>query len=205
MTASSPSAVHAVASELDPLTGALTAAFADDPVQCWLFEPATDPDAARRRFLRFFTDEYFPLGHVYVEHGSAGRTGAALWAPPDRHILGEASIERLLEMMGELLGDEALPRLGELGRTMSHVPEEPHFYLGVLGVDPSHQGLGLGAVLVEPVLEACDRGGFLAHLESSNPRNIGFYERLGFRTTADFRCGGPAGPLMTVMQRRPHA
>ena len=82
-------------------------------------------------------------------------------------------------------------------------PLRPHFYLGVLGVTPSRQGAGLGGVLVEPVLVECDRCGHVAHLESSNPRNLGFYERSGFEPIDDFRCGGPSGPLMTVMQRRP--
>ena len=58
-------------------------------------------------------------------------------------------------------------------------------------------------MLVAPVLAACDQGGFVAHLESSNPRNIGFYERLGFITTEAFRCGSESGPLMTVMRRQP--
>lgn len=196
-------AVHAVAAELDALGRALSDAFAHDPVEAWLWEPAADPDAARHRFLRFLVDEYFALGHVYVEQGSGGRSGAAMWAPPDRSILPESSIPGLISMMEELIGDEAIPRLSELARTNDHRPDEPHFYLGVLGVDPGHQGAGLGGVLVEPVLEACDRGGVLAHLESSNPRNIGFYERLGFAVTDEFRCGGPAGPVMTIMQRRP--
>ena len=198
-------AVHALAAELDDVGRSLSDAFADDPVEHWLWEPAADPDAARQRFLRFLVDEYFALGHVYVERGSGGRTGAAMWAPPDRSILPESSIPALLSMVEELIGDEAIPRLSELARTNDHRPAEPHFYLGVLGVHPDQQGKRLGGVLVEPILEACDRGGVLAHLESSNPRNIGFYERLGFVTTDEFRCGGPSGPVMTIMQRRPRS
>ena len=193
-------AVHARSADLDTIGRVLAAAFADDPVQQWLFEPAVDPDAGRHQFLRFFVDEYFPLGHLYVDPDAGG---AAMWAPPDRDVLQGPRLDELLALMDRLLGAESLPRLGELARSGTHRPDEPHFYLGVLGVDPGRQGEGLGATLVAPVLEACDRGGFAAHLESSNPRNLGFYERLGFVPTADFRCGGPSGPLMTVMRRDP--
>ena len=181
----------------------LSAAFADDPVQQWLFEPAADPDAARGRFFRFFVDEYFALGHAYVCHGADGPSGAALWAPPDRETLQGARVEALLALVGADLGDDTIPRLSELARAAESHPPEPHFYLGILGVAPDHQGEGLGAHLVEPILADCDRMGFIAHLESSNPRNIGFYERLGFVTSDSFRCGGESGPLMTIMTRQP--
>jgi GNAT superfamily N-acetyltransferase len=126
-----------------------------------------------------------------------------MWAPPDRDILQGGRVSDLIALVTELLGDEAIPRLTELARAAEYRPPEPHFYLGILGVAPGHQGKGLGGVLVEPVLEACDRGGFVAHLESSNPRNLGFYERLGFVATDEYRLGGAAGPLLTIMRRTP--
>lgn len=193
-------AVHAAERDLDAIGCTMAAAFADDPVQCWLWDGAADPDLARLRFLRFFVDEYFPLGHVYTVDAGAG---AAMWAPPEGDVLHGPSVDDLLEMVTGAIGHHALPRLAELARSAAHRPVQPHFYLGVLGVHPSRQGAGLGQVLLEPVLAACDDGGYLAHLESSNPRNLGFYERLGFSGIADFRCGGPAGPLMTMMQRPP--
>ncbi len=201
-----PPTVHAVAAEIDDLAALLSRAFADDPVQQWLFEPAADPDASRGRFFRFFVDEYFGLGHTY-RVGETGRVGdfagAALWAPPDRDVLAENRIPDLIELMTAEIGDQCIPRLSVLAAAHEYRPSEPHFYLGILGVDPAHQGLGVGARLVEPVLRACDDAGFDAHLESSNPRNIPFYERLGFATIDSFRCGSDSGPPMTIMRRTP--
>lgn len=196
-------AVHVTRADLGAVADTTAAAFADDPVQNWLFEPAADPDGSRRRFFGFFVEEYFGLGHVHAIRSDGAITGAALWAPPDLDILHGPRLDELIAMMSSELGDQALPRLGELARTAEFRPAEPHFYLGILGVGPAHQGRGLGEVLVGPGLDACDRGGFTAHLESSNSRNIGFYERLGFVVVDDFRCGGPDGPLMTIMQRSP--
>lgn len=192
-------AVHATAADLEAVATTLSAAFADDPVQQWLFEPATAPDDARRRFFRFFVDEYFALGHVYVVAGTAG---AALWSPPDRDILQGDRIGDLLTLVAADLGDETVPRLTQLAQAAEFRPAEPHFYLGIIGVGPSVQGHGLGQRLLAPVLTACDHGGFAAHLESSNPRNVPFYEQLGFVATGTYRCG-PDGPELTVMTRPP--
>lgn len=195
-------AVHATAADLPAVTDVLVAAFADDPVQRWLFEPASDPDAGRRALFEIFVEDYFWLGHLHVVTDTGGLAGAALWSPPDRGVLRGERVQDLLDALDPHLGDELGPRLGEMGRTYEHRPPEPHLYLGILGVDPSRQSSGHGTALIEPTLAECDRTGLLAHLESSNERNIPFYERHGFHTTAAYRCGGD-GPLMTMMTRPP--
>ncbi len=197
----SPVIVHATAADLDELSVGLAAAFADDPVQRWLFAGAVDLRGALDRFFRFFVDEYFALGHVYVPQADAA-AGGAMWAPPDRDILHDADrLSQLVALVGAEIGEDPTPRLMELARAAEYRPATPHFYLGILGVAPSGQGGGLGAELVGSVLAACDEAGMVAHLESSNPRNLGFYERLGFERVDDYRCGGD--PLMTIMSRRP--
>jgi GNAT superfamily N-acetyltransferase len=193
--------VHATSGDLGPLVDALADAFADDPVQRWLFAGAADHRGSLGRFFRFFVDEYFAIGHVYVPSGSPD-AGGALWAPPDRDVLhDEARIGELIALVRDEIGVDPTPRLMELARAAEYRPQVPHFYLGILGVAASARGGGLGAVLVSPILAACDAAGIPAHLESSNPRNIGFYERLGFETVDEYRCGGD--PLMTIMTRPP--
>lgn len=204
MSANGPTssiAVHAVAAELEAMTRVLTAAFADDPVQRWLFEPAPDADAGRRALFEVFVPDYFWLGHSYVVHGGGSVRGASMWAPPDRNPLQGERVQDLLAALSPHLGERTVPRLSELARAAEYRPAEPHFYLGILGVDPAAQSQGAGAALVAPVLAECDRTGCLAHLESSNPRNLAFYERLGFEVVAEYRCGGEA--LMTIMTRQP--
>ena len=83
---------------------------------------------------------------------------------------------------------------------MDH-PEELHWYLWILGIDTSQQGRGLGVLLMEPVLARCDLDGIAAYLESSNPRNVPFYERQGFEVRSEFHPEG--GPLITGMWRAP--
>ena len=74
-------------------------------------------------------------------------------------------------------------------------PTERHYYLQFIGVDPDHQGKGLGNALMQPVLERCDREGCGAYLENTNEANRVFYERLGFVVTGEIDLGQGAPPL----------
>ncbi len=79
-------------------------------------------------------------------------------------------------------------------------PHEPHWYLAVLGVDVSRQGKGLGSLLMKHTLARVDAERMPAYLESSNPRNIPFYETHGFEVIGRIQSG--ATPVVTPMLRR---
>jgi ribosomal protein S18 acetylase RimI-like enzyme len=80
-------------------------------------------------------------------------------------------------------------------------PDEPHWYLPVIGVDPAHQGRGYGAALMRHATERCDRDVVPAYLESSNPRNISLYLRHGFEILGTIQVG--SSPQMVPMLRTP--
>ena len=74
-----------------------------------------------------------------------------------------------------------------------HMPKEPHWLLDHVGVDPDHQGRGIGAALIRLGIESSKRDGVPAFLETSRPGNVPLYEHLGFRVdaAADAPHGGP--------------
>ena len=80
-----------------------------------------------------------------------------------------------------------------------HHPSEPHWYLPFIGVDPAAQGQGHGTALLRASLQAVDRTGLPAYLESTNPRNIPLYESFGFRVTGEIQAGD--SPPMHPMWR----
>jgi len=67
-------------------------------------------------------------------------------------------------------------------------------------VDPGRRGKGDGRRVVEPILELADRDGVPTYLESSNPRNLSFYDRLGFSVLDEVRIA-ENGPVMRPMWR----
>ncbi len=69
----------------------------------------------------------------------------------------------------------------------THHPVERHWYLGTLGVDPPHQGHGVGQQLLAAFLECADSDGTPAWLETDLEANIRFYERAGFAVAGEVR------------------
>ena len=60
------------------------------------------------------------------------------------------------------------------------------WYLSIVGVLPDYQGRGLGGELIRPVLAQTDAIGVATYLETFTPRNMSFYERLGYREAGSF-------------------
>ena len=80
-------------------------------------------------------------------------------------------------------------------------PQEPHWYLPLIAVDPVRQGQRLGDQLMVHALARCDADRLPAYLESSNPRNLSFYERHGFNALGKIQAG--SSPTIVPMLRRP--
>jgi ribosomal protein S18 acetylase RimI-like enzyme len=182
--------------EQQAVLSTLMLAFSIDPCMRYaLTKPETFIGAFRRLALA--------LGGGAFEHGSAyvdaEGASAALWLPPGVESDGEA-IGALVE---EIVDDpEKQQVLAQVGEAMGeNHPHEPHWYLAMIGADPSRQGRGLGSALLKEGLRRCDADGLPAYLESSNPANIPLYERHGFEVVGLIQPGD--FPPLTPMLRRP--
>lgn len=180
--------------ELPKVAVMLARAFYDDPAMSWTFPRDHKRMRQAERFWRIRLTHMAPQDEIYV---TEDLSAAAAWTLPDRWHVSMRETGKLASMM---LG----PRLPVLFRGLqrlerAHPHAPPHFYLAVIGTDPSRQGEGLGTALLQPVLEICDRDGVPAYLESSKERNVDFYSRFGFRVKQEVRL--PGGPRMWAMWR----
>jgi ribosomal protein S18 acetylase RimI-like enzyme len=195
-------AAHALAADLPQLARSLASAFFDDPVTSWMFN---DPGIRRgqlKRWLRFVVEMGITRVHLYT---AGGNMAAAVWSPPDVTLFDEVWGPRMVEILSEQLGERAGEVIQALARVMAFQPvDEPHFYLFTLGTHAEHQSRGLGGQVLEPVLALCDAQGLSAYLESSNPRNVPFYERHGFEVMGEIRVA-EGGPIVRPMRRKPRA
>jgi GNAT superfamily N-acetyltransferase len=185
--------------DIGPIAGALARAFHDDPVMTWMFGERSASRLRRlRRFFRLEARRHGAHGRVLT---SAHHEGAAFWAVPDRWRSTWPAVLRSLPVMVPALGPR-LPRCLRGLELMERAhPREPHWYLAVLGTDPAHQGRGVGAALVDPVLAQCDAERLGVYLESSKERNIPYYQRFGFAVTGQIDL--PEGPPLWPMWRDP--
>ena len=195
----------ALATDLPAVTDALARAFVDDPMIRWVVgtdDPAEVVRCGAGGFFAPATRAGLRRGHTYLVADDGAVLGAAVWSPPDVDMFDDAAIEDLLDALGGLVGPEALERLGALGELTGarHPHDRAHFYLLALGA--TERGRGAGAAAMAPVLDRCDADGLPAYLESSNPRNLGFYGRLGFEPTWEAALPD-GGPLLTGMWREP--
>jgi GNAT superfamily N-acetyltransferase len=193
----------ATRTDVPALSTTLGRAFFDDPVMCWML-----PDARvrRRRLHRLFESltrhHHLSRGGVEVATASGGIGAAALWDPPGqwRHTRAEEwrALPSLLWSFGASL------RRGSIVEELMKAahPEEPHWYLAVIGSDPDVRGTGFGQALMRSRLDRCDDEHAPAYLESSNPVNVPYYQRFGFEITGEIPLPG-GGPSLVPMWRRP--
>jgi GNAT superfamily N-acetyltransferase len=191
---------HAMAADLPTLARSLADGFDQDPLMTFFFPDASRRGPALDGFFGICLTAGLRRGHTY---GLADLTGAAIWAPPDVSSLSRPDGERLRALMHEEGGDEGVARLEAFATAAGqhHPRSTPHFYLFIAGVASSAQGRGAGAELLAPVLAICDRDRTPAYLESSNARNVPFYERLGFEVVSEIAVDG--GPVARGMWRVP--
>ena len=172
-----------------PLAGTVLAeAFAEDPVMNWIFPAVADRATALIPWFVLAAEVAVRRSSAWEVRVHGEVQGVAVWVPPGVDgVVDEATRPAFVAVSADLGGDDALARMGAVGAlTHEHHPSQRHWYLFLAGVRPSAQGRGLGADLLGPVLARADRDSVGSHLESSNPRNVAFYERLRYRVVATF-------------------
>jgi len=185
--------------DINAVADALVKAFHDDPLILHLFQKESPP---RKKMKALFVSEpkrSLKLGALHTTAGSE-TMGGAIWMAPGKWKTGG------LELLGQIplmfaMGMATPRTLGVLSKMEKVHPQEPHWYLAILGTATEHQGKGVGSALMTPVLEKCDAEGIPAYLESSKEANIPFYKRHGFEVTGEVTVKD--GPTLWPMWRDP--
>lgn len=81
--------------------------------------------------------------------------------------------------------------------------ENPYWILDVIAVDPSAQRSGLGGALMHPIFERSRHEKIPCFVLTHNPRNVGFYEKYGFKLKIQEPLMGPDTPVAYGLER-PH-
>ena len=189
--------------DIPALARVLARAFHDDPIMAWI-----QPDAARRKAALPGLFSALTRHHFLASRGSEiavsddGIGAAALWDPPGRWM--QSSREQLAMLPGVMRAFRGRLAAGRMVTDLmkANHPEEPHWYLAIIGSDPTVRGSGFGRALMQSRLDRCDAEYAPAYLESSNPDNIPYYERFGFEVTGELVLP-EGGPSLWPMWRAP--
>lgn len=170
---------HALPDDRDDAIATLADAFSTDPFWVHMLAggaPAVPLDLMSEAMAIEF-DAHVGHGHTYVIDTRA----AALWNPPGVH----ADMDGVSAFFGEHADpqrlEDAIPQFIEMAEWR---PEEPHFYLHLVGARSEHRGRGLGSRMLDRVLRTCDAEGVPAYLEASTPQSAVLYARHGFEQLA---------------------
>lgn len=177
----------------------LARAFEEDPFMSWLFPAPTYRLKLVQAWMRVEVTNALEMDASWVSMISGEIVAGTIWSPPGRDLHESGTFSQLWYLV---LGANP-DRTSELAQGLSMIgsshPDEPHFYLNTVGVQPSLAGQGHGGAIIRHTLDLADVDGQPCYLESSSPRNIPLYERLGFEVIHEIAL--PNGPKMWGMWR----
>lgn len=193
---------RATLSDVDETVSCLAAAFAEDPITGFLLRTGS---GYRERVMKFFSllmRARIALDMpVLLARGTEGIQGAAMgYSTLHREWPGDLAKEwDRFEQATDGLTDSIAVYDGMADKGK---PAAPHYYLGVIGVDPRMHGRGIGMLLLKSFCSqsASDPLSDGVYLETANASNVGFYERAGFAQT----CRGPLGSSTLWCMYLPH-
>lgn len=178
--------------DVEPAVNRLAAAFAADPITGFLLQAGPGYRDRVTQFFSLLMRARLALDMpVLVARNAAGIEGAVMGykttCPPWPSGLAE-EWDRF---------EAAIPGFTERIAVYDDIaqkckPVDPHYYLGVIGADPSRHGQGVGTRLLQSfsALSAADALSSGVYLETANPANVRFYERAGFEVAGQ----GALGP-----------
>ncbi|GAB4243272.1 MAG: GNAT family N-acetyltransferase [Elainellaceae cyanobacterium] len=180
---------------VEPIVHSLVLAFSADPAVRWMYPDPQQYLMSFPNFVNAFAGKAFEHEAAYYLDGYAG---AALWLPPNIY----PDDDRLMALLRHTVSEQMQTKVFAVFDQMSQYhPHEPHWYLPLIGIEPSQQRKGYGSALMKHALAQCDRDNTLAYLESSNPANIPFYEQHGFELLGRIQAAG--SPAIFPMVRYP--
>src|SRR5262245_2063251 len=183
----------------------LARGFLNDPLTVYMI-----PDKHERaRLLPSHFTPFVRYGHLFGEVFTTPALDAvAIWLPSAAaEITPDRAARSGLDQIEAAIGSAAWGRFDRVmayAEQLHHSAEPgPHWYLPVIGVDPSRQQHGVGTALLRTMLSRADAEGLPCYLETYQPTNVRFYERNGFTIVAHGR--EPSSGLLYWAFKRPPA
>lgn len=183
---------HATLDDQRALQVTAMRSFVDDPVMRWLYPDDATFLAPGGEVFASAMSRWIQSTEVWCTDDGAG---VAVWIPP-----GRPEVDVTIDPPAPTPPDDLLERFEIIGAAMAgHTPDEPHWYLQLLGTHPDWQRRGIGARLMEVMFERAADDGLACYLETETVENVVYYRRHGFEVRSEWDI--PTGPHMWGMYR----
>ena len=168
------------------------------------------PDPHRRlekveAFMRWLYRESL-LGGAVVE-STPSMSAVAVWEPPGHKESAVTYVQTAPQAVAFIRrtdrGDlrRFLGLVTRMQRRRRTLLPEPHWYLGMLGVDPDSQRFGLGALLARHGVARADATGTPVYLDTDTAAKARFYGKLGFDVAEEATDTGLHIPVWHMIHR----
>jgi GNAT superfamily N-acetyltransferase len=182
----------AVTADRPAIVETVVAAFVNDPAFRYFFGVDDGYSVKASAFVGYLFDKRIVHNTVWVTDACEA---VSLWSPPDHMFTDDqrAITQELYANMQSAVGNQAARNL-EIYDAMveAGLPEEPHWYLGILAAHPTRAGKGSGRAVMEAGLAHVRANNGLAVLETTNARNPDYYRRNGWEVIATIECDTPS-------------
>lgn len=192
----------ATSSDLADAVGCLTAAFAHDPITGFLLQPGSGYNERVTQFFALLMRARLARAMpVVVARDGGAICGAAMGDTTVRSAWPPALAAEWERFEAAVPGMDDRMAVYEVIATRCK-PPAPHYYLGVIGIDPRLHGRGFGTQVLEAfcALSANDSLSSGVYLETAEEANVRFYERAGFEETGRGTLGGATLWCMYLLQ-----
>lgn len=187
-------------------------AFENDPVFSYLTPENRELRLQALAWLTGKAIEYcVQYNYVYT---TPDLQGIAAWLPPDKF---SSNPIQLLQMAWQFqlyqLPFKCGPnRLGGwlaylLATEQAHqqdMGDRPHWYLGLMVVNPASQGKGIGSRLLQPGIDLADRDGLPCYVVTFTEQAVRFYQKNGFEIVRNQKLS-PNTPPFWTLKRNPRS
>ena len=152
----------------------------------WAISDLAARKATLQKYFVYSLEEAQRTGRCVLASDPA--LGATAWILPRFPEVVAAESASKKAALTSILGPRGLQNYFRIVQFMSPLAAQVipagAWYLSIIGIHPSAQGRGLGAQLLAGTLREASSAGVPCFLETFSPRNLSFYERLGFRSVA---------------------
>lgn len=179
--------------DIEPLSETLSEAFRDYPWTNWTVAPDNHQSRLAQIQELCLREIALPYGIVVTNDNHSAALAAN--APNAESKVDSQTWKRLTSLLGSSQASDLVVGLPQAAVSNS-------WELSTVGVRPEYQGRGLGAGIIEYLIDSLDsqvNSRIPVHLETSDPRNVRLYEKLEFQVYSLTQI--PSGPPVWSMQR----